>query len=598
MSSSPPTTLGKYQIIREIARSNDVVYEAYDPLLNRRVAVKELAMPSGTSSAQQEDRVNRFNREARAAGKLAHPNIMTVYENGEENGRFYIAMEFLDGHSLRNEIDTKGFIEPERAIEIALEALRGMEFAHTNGVIHRDIKPDNIQLLSDGRVKITDFGIARLTHEPNLTMDGQVFGTPSYMSPEQIVGREIDARSDLFSLGAVLYEMLAGKKPFVGDSVVSITYAVMNQEPTQPPQANYAVWQVLQRALDKSPALRYASAKEMIEALDSALQTIKSGSVVLGVPPPVAAASGYAAFTPPSSYPASAYGGPGGSAAIPAPPPVLYGYNPYGGMPPGQGMPGGAVPMAGVPGMGGLTNVPIYYPPPPRQPLLKPETKQTMGRVFTALVLIGTLVALVLVLVTSLSKVLSNYQQDKHDEVVVSAFTPKDPSAPVEVRIAEREAHRSQLTSPGSIAAENAAIAALYDELGRKQLDQHNSDGAEQSFTKATELDPAKSSYFSDLGSLYAAVASGQRDPGQSVSLWKLSTMSLQQAADLETSPSTRAKYSEGAAISSYEAALGYSQAGKRMEARQLLYTARTYAPTNSDVAHRIAVLMDQLNGG
>jgi len=130
-------------------------------------------------------------------------------------------------------------------------------------------KPDNVQLLADGRIKITDFGIARLTFEPNLTQDGQVFGTPSYMSPEQIVGRDIDARSDIFSVGVMLYEMLSGLKPFPGDSVVSITYAIMNKEPERPAQATFPVWRVIEKALDKSPALRYSNAKEMHDALDA-----------------------------------------------------------------------------------------------------------------------------------------------------------------------------------------------------------------------------------------------------------------------------------------------------------------------------------------
>ena len=272
MSGSPPTTLGKYQIIREIARSNDIVYEAYDQLMNRRVALKELAMPGGSTPQQKEDRVKRFLREARAAGSLAHPNIMTVYEVGQEGERYFIAMEYLDGKTLRNELDTKGFLTTDRAAEIAKAVLDGLEYAHAKGVIHRDIKPDNIQLLSNGGIKLTDFGIARLTFEPNLTMDGQVFGTPSYMSPEQVVGRDIDQRSDLFSVGVVMYEMLSGTKPFPGDSVVTITYSIMNRNPDRPQQMNWALWQVVEKALDKSPQLRHRSAREFREAIDEALK--------------------------------------------------------------------------------------------------------------------------------------------------------------------------------------------------------------------------------------------------------------------------------------------------------------------------------------
>ncbi len=268
--SNPPTTLGKYQIIREIARSNDIVYEAYDPLMNRRVAIKELAVPGGSSDQQKQDRIQRFMREARAVGSLTHPNIMTVFEVGEEAGRYFIAMEYLDGKTLRNELDTLGFLPQDRAVEIINNVLNGLEYAHGRGVIHRDIKPDNIQLLSDGRVKITDFGIARLTFEPNITMDGQVFGTPSYMSPEQVVGKDIDARSDVFSAGVVFYEMLAGQKPFPGDSVVTITYAIVNKDPDRPQQVQFPMWQVLAKALDKTPGLRYTSARDMLGAIENA----------------------------------------------------------------------------------------------------------------------------------------------------------------------------------------------------------------------------------------------------------------------------------------------------------------------------------------
>ncbi|HZH97531.1 MAG TPA: serine/threonine-protein kinase, partial [Fimbriimonadaceae bacterium] len=141
MSGSPPTTLGKYQIIREIARSNDIVYEGYDPLMNRRVAIKELAVPNGATPQQKEERLKRFHREAKAAGSLAHPNIVTIYEVGEEASRHFLAMEYLDGHTLRNEIDTHGFLPQERAIEIAVAVLLALDYAHQNGVVHRDIKP-------------------------------------------------------------------------------------------------------------------------------------------------------------------------------------------------------------------------------------------------------------------------------------------------------------------------------------------------------------------------------------------------------------------------------------------------------------------------
>ncbi|MCW5937665.1 MAG: protein kinase [Fimbriimonadaceae bacterium] len=395
MSQSPPTTLGKYQIIREIARSNDIVYEAYDPLMNRRVAVKELAMPVGASQQQRDDRISRFMREARAAGSLVHPNIVTVYEVGEQEGRRFIAMEYLDGQNLRNLLDTKGFVPAERAIEIAQKILSGLEFAHSRGVIHRDVKPDNVQLLESGEVKLTDFGIARLTFEPNLTMDGQVFGTPSYMSPEQINGREIDARSDLFSVGVILYEMLSGQKPFPGDGVVAITYAIMNKEPQQPTNCNHALWQVILQALDKSPQLRFSSAKEMAAALQSAAATLyqtvidpPAPTLQAVVPPPV--------VVPQQPHPA--YTHPYGT--VQPPQSTAYG-NPYGAP---YGAPyGGQQPMATPYGPGGppaqygspYGQIPVYYPPPPRPPMFSAATKQTFGKIFVAVLLVGALFVLV-----------------------------------------------------------------------------------------------------------------------------------------------------------------------------------------------------------
>ncbi len=402
MSQNLPTTIGKYQIIREIARSNDIVYEAYDPKMTRRVAVKELHMPGGASQQQKQDRIKRFEREARAAGSLVHPNIVTVYEVGTDGDKYFIAMEYLTGRNLRKEIDKSGFIDPIKAIEITLEVLEALSFAHEHGVIHRDIKPDNVQLLDDGQIKLTDFGIARLTFEPNITMDGQVFGTPSYMSPEQINGNEIDVRSDIFSVGVVLYEMVSGSKPFQGDSVVSITYAIMNKRPDQPQQATWALWDVIQRSLEKTPDLRQKSAGEMTNELQNVLRGMKSGSVVIDPAP---------TYQPPVFNPNSVASGP---------PPI---YNPYLVVPPQQtpqpmrtpyGTP--MPPQQGVyqapynpqqqpytPYQPPANQVPIYYPPPPRQPLIKPEVKQAIAKFFIAVLLIGATIGFVILVINALT---------------------------------------------------------------------------------------------------------------------------------------------------------------------------------------------------
>ncbi len=264
---------GKYRIIREIARSNDIVYEAQDEAFGRKIALKELNLVQGLTGQARRERIERFEREAKAAGRLSHPHIVSIFDYGEEDGRYFIAMEFLEGQTLRDKIVARGALSIPDALEIAHQVLDALGYAHQRGVIHRDIKPDNIHILPGGQAKLTDFGIARISDQPQLTSNGQIFGTPSFMSPEQIAGGAIDARTDLFSLGIVLYEMLAGRRPFVGDSVVSITYAIMNAEP--PPIAGlpYGLEQVLRRALAKSPLHRYSSATEFQQALKTADQT-------------------------------------------------------------------------------------------------------------------------------------------------------------------------------------------------------------------------------------------------------------------------------------------------------------------------------------
>ncbi len=284
---------GKYRIVREIARSNDVVYEAVDTTMGRRVAVKELVVPPNLTGAPRRERIERFHREARAAGKLTHPNIVTIYDYGEDNGRYYIAMEFLEGGTLRDRLQTIGALAVHEALDIARQVLSALAHAHAHKVIHRDVKPDNIHILPDGQIKLTDFGIARLTEEASLTGDGQVFGTPSYMSPEQIEGRFIDHRSDLFSTAVVLYEMLSGRKPFTGDSVVTITYAIMNAEPPPLVGVPFTIEQVVRQGLAKDPARRFQSAEAMRQALVEAASTASSPTSTgqqppsLFLPPPV-----------------------------------------------------------------------------------------------------------------------------------------------------------------------------------------------------------------------------------------------------------------------------------------------------------------------
>ena len=275
MSTSSTNTLGKYQIIREIARSNDIVYEAIDPSINRRIALKELSIPPNVQGAQRRERIERFWREGRAAGKLSHPNIVTIYEVGKDNDRHFIAMEYLEGQTLRDVMQIGGPMPIKDALNYTLQLCAALSYAHANGVVHRDIKPENVQVLPGGLVKLTDFGIARLMGEPTITQNGQVFGTPSYMSPEQVAGKNIDARSDIFSVGVMLYEMIAGHKPFSGDSVVTITYNIMNMEPPAPPGAPQYITSAIRKAMSKDPDMRYSSAEEM--ATDLREERIASG---------------------------------------------------------------------------------------------------------------------------------------------------------------------------------------------------------------------------------------------------------------------------------------------------------------------------------
>jgi len=364
---SSTNTLGKYEILREIARSNDIVYEAMDPGLGRRVALKELNLPGNLDGAQKRERIERFLREGKAAARLEHPNIVTVYEVGQEGDRFYIAMEFLGGQTLREVLQMRGTLPVKEAVDITLQLCNALSWAHQNNVVHRDVKPENVQILPGGHVKLTDFGIARIMSEPSITANGQVFGTPSYMSPEQVSGKQIDGRSDIFSLGVVLYEMLTGQKPFSGDTVVTITYNIMNSEPAPPPGVPPYLADIVKKAMAKDPNMRFQTIDEMAEELKNE--------------PP----SGNAVYTDPfgaalPSNPSPSYGGqmPTGY----SPPPATYSPSPY-----GPGQQAAPDPFASVP-PAQATPMP---PPPPRSQILSAETKTFLGTLFLTLGIVGML---------------------------------------------------------------------------------------------------------------------------------------------------------------------------------------------------------------
>jgi eukaryotic-like serine/threonine-protein kinase len=393
------TVLGHYRIIREIARSNDAVYEAIDTRINRRVAVKELMMPPGATDAVRQDRIARFQREARAAGSLTHPNIVTIFETEQENGRYFIVMEYLEGDNLRQKMDREGALPPDEAVRIATQVLDGLAHAHSKGVIHRDIKPENIHILPTGLVKITDFGIARLKYEPNLTMDGQIFGTPSYMSPEQVQGGAIDERSDLFSVGVILYEMLAGYKPFQGDSVITITYNIVHTEPPSPPSIPAPLEWVIRKALRKSPAERFASALEMKQALENALAQMNAPPVIAT---PMGAPSPYGMPAPTGGYPPYSAPAPTGGTLPP----------PYGAPPPVPTPTPAPPPTASAPAP--------YLPPPPPKPVLSPAARQFLGTLLAVILIGGAVLGVVIMGVFSATRAYQEYQLQQIDEKVAA----------------------------------------------------------------------------------------------------------------------------------------------------------------------------------
>ena len=255
--------LGRYELLGELGRgAMGVVFRARDPIIDRVVALKTI--DPGRSGAAHASFAERFFQEARSAGRLNHPNIVTIYDAGEAGGQAYIAMEYLEGTSLRQTLDEEAPLPVQRAVEIAGQVARGLAYAHEHGVVHRDIKPANIIVLRNRRPKITDFGIARLGEADVLA--GSRAGSPKYMSPEQIRGDgALDGRSDLFSLGAVLYEMLTGRQPFAGVEVVDIMRAVLESTPAPPSTHNAAVPPeldaVVLRMLAKRPDERHPSAR-------------------------------------------------------------------------------------------------------------------------------------------------------------------------------------------------------------------------------------------------------------------------------------------------------------------------------------------------
>jgi len=262
--------LGRYVIESEIGRgAMGVVFKATDSVLQRTVAVKTVNMAMEKDHADKYEA--RFYHEARAAGALNHPNIVTVYDAGKAGDVVYMAMEYIQGVELRNLLVEGQAMGVPQAVSIAAQVAEGLAYAHQQGVVHRDIKPANIMVVADGPVKITDFGIARMRASADLTQTGMMLGSPKYMSPEQVIGKRADHRSDIFSLGVILYEMLTGAAPFSGENVTALMYQIINFAPPAPSSINRQVPEMLDFVVAKMLAKpldeRYQDARELAKDL-------------------------------------------------------------------------------------------------------------------------------------------------------------------------------------------------------------------------------------------------------------------------------------------------------------------------------------------
>ena len=277
-----PTHIGKFEIVKELgAGAMGKVYKAKDPELDRFVAIKTIRLEGlAASQASLDDLIARFKREARLAASLKHPNIVTIHEIGSMPGNSYLVLEFIDGPGLDRVIKGSGKMAVERAAALGIQVADALDFAwRQQKLVHRDIKPANIMIEPGDHVKVTDFGIAKLmTGETvdHLTATGSLLGTPAYMSPEQARGQELDGRSDLFSLGCILYEMLAGQRAFRGDSITALLFKIVTEEPPSlrelDPTVTDAMLQIIAKALKKNPDERYQSGRELAEDLHAITQ--------------------------------------------------------------------------------------------------------------------------------------------------------------------------------------------------------------------------------------------------------------------------------------------------------------------------------------
>src|SRR5262245_2396583 len=279
-----PSKVGKYAIDSVLGRGGmGEVYKAHDPALGRYVALKIMRGPSMDDAVARE----RFIREAQAAGGLRHPNIVTIYDLGEVEGQIFIAMEFIQGDDLEKMIKTRASLSIEDRLNMMIQVCEGVSYAHKNSIVHRDLKPANIRIDQEGVVKIMDFGIAKMEHS-NMTASGTVLGTPFYMSPEQVRGLRVDARSDVYALGAILYEVMTYEKAFPGD-MASVFYKIVHEQPA--PLSKYMtvnaepMQKIVELGLEKDKSKRIQSAAEMANMLREARRTYReiNSATVVGV---------------------------------------------------------------------------------------------------------------------------------------------------------------------------------------------------------------------------------------------------------------------------------------------------------------------------
>jgi serine/threonine-protein kinase len=263
---------GRFQILKELGRGGmGIVFQAYDKDLREQVAIKILSPILSTNT----DALERLKREVSAARRVTHQNVIRIHDIAEMNGLHFVSMEFFQGQSLKEYIKQHGSLSPIQAWQIAGQICDGLEAAHRGGIIHRDLKSQNIIINPAGQIKIIDFGLAHTAHLEGMTATGLIMGTPEYMAPEQVAGKRVDERADVYSLGIILYELFTGRVPFKGDSAIGVGFMQMKEEPPKPrdinPQISTHVERVILKALEKEPSRRYSSVSELKLELESSL---------------------------------------------------------------------------------------------------------------------------------------------------------------------------------------------------------------------------------------------------------------------------------------------------------------------------------------